>query len=212
MPVHRISFGTLNATISPETKAIFLIVMQSFLYTLKPKWLWTLLHFNMFRIYPTKCIIYLLYRVISWTGRVLDVFHKCDIIWIFNSWTLIFKDRSYAIVIHLCSNCSRLQWISTGECALTLVGRTQWYMYWSFVRNFRLNGNILFRFLCVQMPYSCKNYSCSGIVFSMCSANERLRYIVTSSVIGWAHTQNDTCFQSARIHSSSRIIQLPSTS
>ena len=31
----------------------------------------------------------------------------------------------------------------------------------------------------------------SGIVLCMGSANERRRYIVTSSLIGWAHTQND---------------------
>ena len=27
----------------------------------------------------------------------------------------------------------------------------------------------------------------------MCSANERRRYNVASSLIGWAHTQNDPC-------------------
>ena len=31
----------------------------------------------------------------------------------------------------------------------------------------------------------------SGIIFGMGSANERRRYIVTSSLIGWAHTNND---------------------
>ena len=31
----------------------------------------------------------------------------------------------------------------------------------------------------------------SGIILCMCPANERRRYIVTSSPIGWAHTQND---------------------
>ena len=29
------------------------------------------------------------------------------------------------------------------------------------------------------------------IILSMASANERRRYIVTSPLIGWAHTQND---------------------
>ena len=35
----------------------------------------------------------------------------------------------------------------------------------------------------------------AGIILYMLPANERRRYIVTSSVIGWAHTQNDpwTC-------------------
>ena len=31
----------------------------------------------------------------------------------------------------------------------------------------------------------------SGIILYMRSANERRRYIETSSLIGWAHTQND---------------------
>ena len=30
-----------------------------------------------------------------------------------------------------------------------------------------------------------------GIILGMGSANERWRYIVMSSLIGWAHTQND---------------------
>ena len=33
----------------------------------------------------------------------------------------------------------------------------------------------------------------SGIILCMRPANGRQRYIVTSSVIGWAHTQNDPC-------------------
>ena len=32
-----------------------------------------------------------------------------------------------------------------------------------------------------------------GIFMWMCPANERWRYIVTSTLIGWAHTQNDPC-------------------
>ena len=32
-----------------------------------------------------------------------------------------------------------------------------------------------------------------GVILGMGSANERRRYIVTSSLIGWAHTQNDPC-------------------
>ena len=31
------------------------------------------------------------------------------------------------------------------------------------------------------------------IILGMGSANERRRYIVTSFLIGWAHTQNDPC-------------------
>ena len=34
---------------------------------------------------------------------------------------------------------------------------------------------------------------CQGVILCMCPTNERRRYIVTSSLIGWAHTQNDPC-------------------
>ena len=34
---------------------------------------------------------------------------------------------------------------------------------------------------------------CTGIILCMHPANERWRYIVTSSPIGWVHTQNDPC-------------------
>ena len=34
----------------------------------------------------------------------------------------------------------------------------------------------------------------SGIVLYMRLANERRRYIITSSLIGWAHIRNDPCF------------------
>ena len=36
-------------------------------------------------------------------------------------------------------------------------------------------------------------HSQSGIILCMRPANERRRYIVTSSLIGWAHAQNDPC-------------------
>ena len=35
------------------------------------------------------------------------------------------------------------------------------------------------------------NSLCAGIILCMCPANERWRYIVTSSPIGWVHTQNN---------------------
>ena len=35
--------------------------------------------------------------------------------------------------------------------------------------------------------------TCSGFILCMHSPNERRHYIVTSSHIGWAHTQNDPC-------------------
>ena len=50
--------------------------------------------------------------------------------------------------------------------------------------------NILVRFgISGLTPIS----SSSGIVLSMRPANERQRYIVTLSLIGWEHRQNDPC-------------------
>ena len=54
-----------------------------------------------------------------------------------------------------------------------------------------------------------------GIILCMCPANERQRYIVTSSLIGCAHTQNDPCpphncwFLSVRWASPSSSTHLP---
>ena len=41
----------------------------------------------------------------------------------------------------------------------------------------------------------CSTLSIPGIILSMGSANERRRYYVTPSLIGWTHTQNDPCIQ-----------------
>ena len=41
------------------------------------------------------------------------------------------------------------------------------------------------------IPFSDITYS--GIILLMCPANERRRYNVTSSLIGWANKQNDPC-------------------
>ena len=35
----------------------------------------------------------------------------------------------------------------------------------------------------------------TGIILCLHPANERRRYIVTSSLIGWVHTQNDPCLK-----------------
>ena len=40
-------------------------------------------------------------------------------------------------------------------------------------------------------PDSPQSFTASGIILRMGSAKEGRRYIVTSSLIGWAHTQND---------------------
>ena len=45
------------------------------------------------------------------------------------------------------------------------------------------------------------NVAKSGIMLGMGSANEGRRYNVTSSLIGWAHTQNDLCMYTlARVY------------
>ena len=42
-------------------------------------------------------------------------------------------------------------------------------------------------------------FYCTGIILGMGWANERRRYILTSSLIGYAHTQNDPCCTSGII-------------
>ena len=42
-------------------------------------------------------------------------------------------------------------------------------------------------------PFKCHSGPDAGIILWMRQPNERLRYIVTSSLIGWTHTQNDPC-------------------
>ena len=43
------------------------------------------------------------------------------------------------------------------------------------------------------LPLWVKYRVSAGIILCMCPANERWRYIVTSYLISWAHTQNDPC-------------------
>ena len=43
----------------------------------------------------------------------------------------------------------------------------------------------------VVMVVVCNIMPCSGIILCICPANERWYYNVTSSFIGWAHSQND---------------------
>ena len=62
---------------------------------------------------------------------------------------------------------------------------------WALLVNFHhclklcMFPNVDFVHLCVKVLYE------PGIILCMRPANERRRYIVTSSLIGWAHTQND---------------------
>ena len=41
----------------------------------------------------------------------------------------------------------------------------------------------------------CVNMSLPGVIMGLGSANERRRYIVMSSLIGWMHTRNEPCRQ-----------------
>ena len=41
----------------------------------------------------------------------------------------------------------------------------------------------------------CVIKSLPGVIMGLGSANERRRYIVMSSLMGWVHTQNDPCLQ-----------------
>ena len=49
-------------------------------------------------------------------------------------------------------------------------------------------------------PYCTDGSSSSMITLGMRSANEMRRYNVTSSLIGWGHTQNDSCISMRLIH------------
>ena len=53
------------------------------------------------------------------------------------------------------------------------------------------------------------NIVVKGIILYMCPANERWCYIVTSSLIGWAHAQNDPCGYKLLYDHLSSIIVVP---
>ena len=63
-------------------------------------------------------------------------------------------------------------------------------------RRFSVNWTLRNKILSVLKPTACsgshikehQSFTLPGIIFCMCSANERQRYNVTSSLIGWAHT------------------------
>ena len=64
---------------------------------------------------------------------------------------------------------------------------TRWYTLPGYY-----NGMTLVR-LSSHNKFPISHFYCwtAEIILCMCPANERWRYIVTSSPIGWAHTQND---------------------
>ena len=61
------------------------------------------------------------------------------------------------------------------------------YVYHGWLVVSSLNLNVSHCHMCYT------GCSCPGIILYMHLANERWRHIVTSSLIGWAHTQNDAC-------------------
>ena len=65
-------------------------------------------------------------------------------------------------------------------------------MEMSFWRNFRHWLHRMFSYWCSVQPAT-ESSSHAGIISCMCQANERRCYNVTSSLIGWAHSQNDPC-------------------
>ena len=54
--------------------------------------------------------------------------------------------------------------------------------------------------LCMALSVSVFLYLSAGIILCMRPANERWRYSVTSSLIGWAHSQNDPCVRAISPH------------
>ena len=70
----------------------------------------------------------------------------------------------------------------------TVLIHFSWLPIWQ-ICNIKISGH-LYCWHNLAIPSSHHN---PGIILCMCPANERRRYIVTSSLIGWAHTQNDPC-------------------
>ena len=67
-----------------------------------------------------------------------------------------------------------------------------------FIKGKRLSGFEIYAAMSIHtldmpLPVSSKKDTSTGIILDMGSINERLRYIVTASLFGWTHTQNDPC-------------------
>ena len=78
------------------------------------------------------------------------------------------------------------------------MGKVWWYQYtwlWKGIVFEHQSSDItmnLLQFICHML-----NYTWKGTILCMYPANERWRYIVTPSHIGWVHTQNDPCMKNA---------------
>ena len=72
-------------------------------------------------------------------------------------------------------------------------GQLNWHNAWWYTDETPgiVIGNICAYYWRQQLIYMVKHDNTSGIIFCVRPANERWRYIVTSSLIGWEHTQND---------------------
>ena len=57
----------------------------------------------------------------------------------------------------------------------------------------------------VDFTHILQDHPFEGIILCMCPANERWRYSVTPSLIGWAHAQNDPCFGTHKHSTASSI-------
>ena len=82
---------------------------------------------------------------------------------------------------------------SADICAVRL---DNWLIYWSnelcVIKPF-LTTDTTSRLNIENMMFLMPHLISPGIILCMHPANERRRYIVTSSLIGWVHTQNDPC-------------------
>ena len=93
---------------------------------------------------------------------------------------------------------------STSEATWKVKGKICQYLFitkHNKVQNMGMISEMYFTnapggFLCLShgsLMDPLKHSTGTGIILCMCLANERWHYIVTSSLIGWAHTQNDPC-------------------
>ena len=97
-------------------------------------------------------------------------------------------------------------WVQSFICVnMPVIGVSLWcvqYLTWLDYLNGTRLYFIYYQFHIITWPapviYSVHKIfdSCTGFILCMHPSNERRRYIVTLSLIGWAHTQNDPCMYS----------------
>ena len=87
--------------------------------------------------------------------------------------------------------------VSIKRCHLTNLGIVIIYIRWChgpfiFIMGIPILGKTVF-ILKQGSTFDAKYIICTEIILRLCPASERWRYDVTSSLIGWAHTQNVPC-------------------